>query len=194
MSIRKDYSIDVLRLLENLKQTIERTKTIGSFAIGFDKSDITFKIEQIRASMPREMKDAASLARETERILTAAEEESAATLEQANRQAEQIISEAQAKADNIIQQAELQQAQMVAEAEILRIAKAQADEYRKAAEKDSREMRRGADHYALDVLTNLENLVGRVLTSVEKGRRELQAHDQAPTSAVVETQREKAKV
>ncbi len=194
MPIRRDYSIDVLRLLESLKQQIEAKKTLGrSVVFGLDKDDLVMQIEQVRASMPRELKDAASLTRETERIMTTAEEEARALMDTTNAKVEAMLAEATAKVENMIQQAQLKQNEMVDENEILRIAKAQAEEIRRAAEKDSREMRRGADHYALDVLENVENVVARVLSTVEKGKRELVTQD-SPTTAVVETQREKVKV
>lgn len=193
MSVRRDYSVDVLRLLESLKQEIDSKKSLGrSVVFGLDKDDIAFKLEQVRASIPREMKDAASLTRETERIMTAADEESKALLDAATQQAEALLNEAKTKADLMIQQAQLKQTELVEENEILRIAKAQAEEIRRTAEKDSREMRRGADHYAADVLENLENVVGRVLSTVERGRRELQGTESA-THAVVESPRERVK-
>lgn len=196
MSIRKDYSIDVIRLLENLKRDIDSKRAIGRIVFGLDKDDLGFQVEQIKALMPRDLKDAATLSRETERMLASAEEESSATLESARAQAEQMIEEAEKHAALIVQQAELKAQQLIAEDEISRIAKAQAEEVRRTAEKDAREMKRGADHYATDVLANLENVVGRVLSSVERGKRELeqQATPAEPGHAVVEVERERAKV
>lgn len=196
MSIRKDYSIDVIRLLENLKRDIDSKRAIGRIVFGLDKVDLGFQVEQIKALMPRDLKDAASLSRETERMLASAEEESAATLESARAQAQKMIEEAENHAALIIQQAELKAQQLVAEDEISRIAKAQAEEVRRSAEKDAREMKRGADHYAADVLTNLETVVGRVLSTVEKGKRELEQQIAPLESnhAVVEVERERARV
>ncbi len=194
MSIRKDYSIDVLRLPENLKNDIGSKKNLGKLVFGLDKDACCFQIDQIRASMRREMKDAASLTRETERIMTDAEEEVKAMLNGAEAQADQIVREAEERASLILQQAELKQVQMVSEDEVLRIAKAQAEELRKTAERESREMRRGADHYAADVLENLANVVGKVLSSVERGKREIQSQIQPTTSAVVEIDRERVNV
>jgi vacuolar-type H+-ATPase subunit H len=196
MAIRKDYSIDVLRLLENLKKHIEDKRSFGKILFGIDKEEVCFQIEQIRASMPREMKDAASLTRETERMMTSAEEESAALLTAAQDKSTQMVKDAEEKAALIVQQAELKAQQLITEDEITRIAKAQADELRKTAERDAREMKRGADHYAADVLQNLENVVGKVLNTVERGKREVQSQMNTPESlhAVVEVERERAKV
>ena len=72
--------------------------------------------------------------------------------------------------------AETALAQLVQERDKLHadLAKAQADEVRHAAERESSQMRRGADRYAHDVLSNLENSVGKVLSQVERGRSELE--------------------
>lgn len=195
MSIRKDYTVDVLRMLDHLKEEINRKKHVPfiNVTLGLKPDDLVMTIEKIRATMPREMKDAASLTRETERIMSAADEEAQAIINQAKAQADKLVADAQAKAGEILETARTQQAHLVDENEILRIATSQADEVRAVAEKDSREMRRGADKYAYDVLNNLENVVGRVLSAVEKGRQELEVNE-TPTNAVVEMSREKVKV
>ncbi|MCB0825509.1 MAG: hypothetical protein KDC26_04925 [Armatimonadetes bacterium] len=194
MAIRKDITVDVQRMLENLKKRFESKKFLFGKAI----DDAVFEIEKIKASLPKEMKDAASLTRETERILVGADEEAAAIMTQAQAKAESMVKEAETKAESILQQAQLQQTQMVDENEILRIAKSQSEEIRNSAERDAREMRRGADQYASDVLNNLENVVGRVLGAVERARQEVQPEQPAQTRAVVElgeqTSRERAKV
>lgn len=188
MSIRKDYTADVLRLLEGLRREIEDKKCIAGFMFPVKKEDLVFNIEKIKASIPREMKDAAMTNRESERILEDAEDEAGSLLERATEKANEIVRLAQQKSETMIAQAQLQQTQMVEESEVLRIAKAQADEIRSTTDRESREMRRGADQYALDVMNNLENVVGRVLHAVEKGRREL---DDADVRAVVEPGRER---
>lgn len=193
MAIRKDYTIDVLRLLEAMKKDIEGCRWFGNIAIGLKQDDIIMTIEKIRASMPREMKDAATLTRETERIMSAADEEAKAIQDQAIEQAQRIINEAEQKSKAILDGAKAQQDQMISEDEILRIAKAQSEEIRSVADKDSREMRRGADKYAMDVLGNLENVVGKVLASVERGRHELEEQT-SEAKAVVEVKRDRVKV
>lgn len=192
MSIRKDYTIDVLRLLESLKKEIEGTRTFAGIAFGLRKDELTFTIEKIRASMPREMKDAASLTRETDRIMAEAEDEARAIQDQAIEQAQRILAEAEEKAKSIVATAKGQQEQMVSEDEILRIAKAQSEEIRAEAEKFSREMKRGANKYAADVLNNLENVVGRVFTAVEQSRQEFETSE-PEVKAAVEMPRERVK-
>lgn len=174
MSLRKDPTIDVLRLLENLRDLAQRPKSFAGIAFGYNGEEMIMQIEKIRATLPREVKDAASLARESDRIIEAAKEDADRTLAQSHAQAERALAEAKKEAERIVEQARLQQEQMVSESEILKLAKAQADEVRHSAEREANQMRRGADRYAHDVLSNLEASVGRVLSQVERGRAELE--------------------
>ncbi|MCU0315442.1 MAG: hypothetical protein MUC92_02490 [Fimbriimonadaceae bacterium] len=191
MSVRKDNSIDVLRLLENLKTKVQKPRSFMGITFGFDKDDLTMDIEKIRASMPKDVKDAASLAREREIVLAEAHEESSSLLDVTKRECEKMLEEAQIEATRLVETARLQHEQLVSEAEVLKIAKATADEIKHSAEREAREMRRGADKYAHDVLTNLENVVGRVLGQVEKGRAALEPSSER---AVVSTEaRDKVK-
>jgi len=73
----------------------------------------------------------------------------------------------------MIEQARLQQERMVSESEILKLSKAQSEEIRNAADRDSVQMRRGAEKYALDVLNQLEGVVGKVITTIERGKQDL---------------------
>ena len=174
MSIRKDPTIDVLRLLENLRDLAQKPKSFIGISFGYNEEEMVMQIEKIRASLPREVKDAAILAKESERIKESAQEDADQRVGQATDQAQRVLSEAKKEAERLVEQARLQQEQMVSESEILKLAKAQADEVRHSAERESSQMRRGADRYAHDVLSNLESSVGKVLSQVERGRTELE--------------------
>ena len=185
MSIRKDPTIDVLRLLENLKVLAQKPKTFAGLAFGYDAEEMVMQIEKIRATLPREVKDAASLAKESERIMETAKEDADRAMDLAKAQGDRSLAEAKKEAERLIEQARLQQEQMVSESEILKLAKAQADEVRHSAERESSQMRRGADRYAHDVLSNLENVVGKVLSQVERGRAELDVTEKDLTPATI---------
>lgn len=189
MAIKKDYTIDVYRLLDNLKEQVENLRAVGTITFGLNKNDLTFQIEKIKASLPREVKDAASVAREHDRILEVAHQEAELLTDQAKREAERMVSEAKAESDRVIEQARLKAESMINESEVLKIAKAQSDEIRMAAERESRSLRRGADEYAHGVLTHLENVIGKVATQVEKGKNELELNEREASAA-----RERAKV
>ncbi|MCW5940026.1 MAG: hypothetical protein KF884_10090 [Fimbriimonadaceae bacterium] len=190
MSNQRDSTLDVLRLLDNLRQLAAKPKTFAGIAFGYNAEEMVMQIEKVRASLPREVKDAASIARATERILESANEEAVVTVDQAKVQADRTIAEAKAEAERIVEQARLAQEQMIADSEILKLAKAQADEVRNSAERESNQMRRGADRYALEVMTQLEATVGKVLAQVERGKTHL---SESETALAAQPLREKVK-
>jgi cell division septum initiation protein DivIVA len=182
--------MDILRLLEQLNGMIEGPPHFGPITWGLNRDEITMHIAKIRASLPQELKVAVSTVRESERIIDTAREDATSTLGNARREAERIVNESRHEAQRIVEEAKLQQERMVAESEILKLTKAQSEEIRNSADRDSLQMKRGAEKYAYDVLTQLEGVVGKVMTTIERGKHEIQKND-APTPA---QPREKARV
>jgi cell division septum initiation protein DivIVA len=144
-----------------------------------------------RASLPQEIKHAVAKVKESERIVDSAKEDASATLETARREAERLVAEAKKEAERVLEQAKLQQERMTAESEVLKLAKSQGEEIRNAAERDSTVMRRGAEKYAYDVLLQLEGVVGKVVTTIEKGKQDL---ERVPEPAASMPLREKVRV
>jgi cell division septum initiation protein DivIVA len=173
MAIKKDYTIDVLRLLDQLKDQLERVRTFGIFTFGFRRDDIVIQIEKIGASMPRDMRDLANAARERDRMLDEARQEAEAMIAQAQREAEELLVKANNESRRILDEAQIKQERMIEESEVLRIATAQSEEIRSAAEKDSREMRKGAERYAYETLLHLDNVVDKLRVTIERGKAEL---------------------
>lgn len=172
--------MDILRMLDQLQDAaVEKPRTFLGVTIGFDKDEIAMHIAKVRASLPTEVKQAATVTRESERIVEAAKEDAAAVVAGAKKERENILEEARRDAARIIEQARLEQARMLAESEILKLAKAQSEEIRNAAERDATHMRRGAEQYALDVLNQLESVVGKVMTSIDRGRAEISPPEQS---------------
>ncbi len=183
-------TMDILRMLEQLHElAVESPKSLGPIIWGLNRDEIAMQIAKIRASLPNEVKQAASLTRESERIVEGAREDAKAIIENANRDALRITQEAQAEADRLMEQAKLSQQQLVGESEILKLAKAQAEEVRLSADRDSMGMRRGAEDYAFAVLNRLEGILGKAIGTVEDGKRELDraATPPLPVADVEET-------
>jgi cell division septum initiation protein DivIVA len=166
--------MDILRLLEELMQLIDDTPRFGPVTWGLNRDEISMQISKIRASLPQELKAAVSTVRESDRILEAARQDANSTVGYAQSEAERIISEARKDAERIVEEARLQQERLVAESEILKLSKAQSDEIKSSADKDAVNLRRGAEKYAFDVLSQLESVVGKVATTIERSKQELQ--------------------
>lgn len=175
LTVKKDYTIDVLKLLDKLKEDIERIRGFAVLSFGGRRDDLIFQIEKIRASMPRDVRENANAARERERMLDDARAEADSTIAQAKREAETALQEAQTEAKRILEEARIAQSRMVDESEVLKIAKSQAEEVRSAAEKEARQMRAGADQYAFSVLTSVEKSLSKFQMEVERGKNELES-------------------
>lgn len=178
--------MDVLRILDDLNNlVVVQPKTIGPITWGLNQEEVTMQIAKIRASLPNEVKAAAQTVRDADQILGRAKEDASKTTENALKEADRILAEARREADRVIEQARLQQEKMLSESEILKLSKAQAEEVRNSADRESMQMRRGAEQYAYDVLSQMENIVGKVMTTIERGKHDLKSTPEPLPQAVV---------
>ena len=183
--------MDILRMLEQLNELIEKPKQIGPMTWGLNREDITMQIAKIRASLPNELKSAAQTVRESERIVESAREDASMTVDSARKERDRILAEGRAEAERIVEAARIQQERMISESEILKLAKAQSEEIRTTADRDAIQVRRGAEKYAHDVLSQLEGVVGKVMTTIERGKSEMD-RPTAETAVVNGANRERA--
>lgn len=104
-------------------------------------------IDQLRVTIPEDIKSARRVTNEVERLL-----------EQAREEAEQILGRAQEQATYLIEERELTHQAEELSREIVRQADVEAEE-----------TRRGADDYATEVLMGLEAEVLRTLKTIKRG-------------------------
>lgn len=127
-----------------------------------NKREILSIIDQMRISIPEEI-------REARRIL---------------REREQIPQSAQMEADQIIAKAREQSEAMIRDEEIVRQAQLRADEIVRESQEVDRAARDEMDDYALNMLQDLERRLATHLTSIERG---IQAVEAMPEEAPVES-------
>ncbi len=186
--------MDILRILDELHAlAVEEPKTYLGVTFGLNKDEVSMQIAKVRASLPNELKAAVATVRESERIVDTAREDATMTIETARKEADKLISEAQKEAQRIVEQAKINQERMISESEILKLSKAQSEEIRNSADRDAVQMRRGAEKYAFDVLCQLENVVGKVMTTIDRGKAEMQPAKPVE-SALVAQPRERTRV
>jgi hypothetical protein len=104
-------------------------------------------IDQLRVSVPDEVRQARRITEDAARITERAREEG----------------------DAIIARAQEQAAQMLEERELVRAAGIRAAELIDQAREEASEVRRGADEYAAGVLIRLEGECIKALTSIKRG-------------------------
>jgi cell division septum initiation protein DivIVA len=112
-----------------------------------DQATVLELVDQLRVSVPEEVRQARRITEEAGRITERAREEG----------------------DAIIARAQQQAAQMLDERELVRASQQRAAEIIDRAQEEAREVRRGADEYAAGVLIRLEGECIKALTSIKRG-------------------------
>lgn len=141
-------AIDSLALLDRLEVLVS-----GSWRVPFtsraavDENVLFDIIDQMRISIPEEVKQAGELLKEREKLLSAAAEE----------------------ADRVVEEAKEQAARLLDEHEIAAAARAEAASIRQQVQREAAETRRGADDYALGVLSDLEGRLSSLLRTTSNG-------------------------
>ena len=145
--------MDILYLVDRLEEIVKDSKLVPFSRLRLvDEKRIWPLLDQMRISIPDEVRRAERIVREKDR-----------TIAQANEEAERIIALARSEA-----------AQLTAEHIISKSAEERAAITRQQAERDIETLRAGADDYAFDVLCRLEQELKRALTVIENGIHSIQ--------------------
>jgi vacuolar-type H+-ATPase subunit H len=136
-----------------------------------DRSDVLVMLDELRASLPRELAEAEALRRECGAMVAAAEEEGRRIVEEAHHRA----------------------TAMVPETELCRRAERRANEITDGAERYAEEVSSGSEVYRDRVMGQLEDWFQDSLVSVEESRQELSGvpvHRPAPKPEPAEEERD----
>ncbi len=146
--------MDVLVLIDRLEELVEEARSFPGFGntAMVDRDSAFDVIDQMRQTIPEELKQARWIVKE--------------------RQA--MLDEARSESDRIVKQAQEEAEKMTSEEEILKRAEQRGTEIMEDARRREREIRLGAEDYADDVLASLEENLGRLLEAVQRGRSQLQ--------------------
>lgn len=145
--------MDILYLVDRLEEMIKESRQVPfSHVRMVDEERVWPLIDQMRISIPDEVRRAERVIREKERTVAQAHEE----------------------ADRVIALAREEAAELTVEHEIAKTAQERAASIREQAERDAERTRTGADEYAFDVLCQLEQELKRALTVIENGIRTIQ--------------------
>lgn len=155
----RDTRVELFKLLDQMEELVDSSHQLFGKALFVDVEKFFFLLNRIRVSLPEEIKRAARLEEEREKILQKAKEE----------------------ADEILRRAREEAERLTEENEITKRAQQRAIEIIAQAEARSNEIMRGAEEYARDVLMNLENYLTRVLNAARKGISELEERLQRKT-------------
>ena len=149
--------MDVLVLIDKLDDLVHNSKPIPlSDNVRVDKEEIYDLLDQMRATIPEEIKQARWIVKERQEMLA-----------EAKREAERIIKEAREKQDDLI-----------AQEEVTRQAERAAEDIVEDARSREREIRLGAEDYADEILNTLEVNLSKFIGAVQRGRDRLQGKDE----------------
>ena len=158
--VRSGAPMDVLVLIDKLDALVRNAKQVPlTDQVRVDKEEIYDILDQMRATIPEEIKQARWIVKERQEMLA-----------EAKREAERIVKEARE-----------QQARLVDQEEISRQAERAAEEIVEEAREREREIRLGAEDYADDILSTLEVNLQKFLQAVQRGRDRLQGREREPS-------------
>lgn len=144
--------MDILHLVDRLEELFNESRAIPfTQSVIVDEERMLDIIDQMRVSIPDEIKRAQQQISQRERILAQAKEESNRLLEIAREKADQIV-----ERDAIVQSAQTRANQIIEQ-----------------ARQESENSRNEADEYVLNSLTQIEAEMERYLTQIRNGIRAL---------------------
>ena len=135
-------AIDRLEYLIGHSRQIPLTRTVV-----VDQEEVLACIDELRLSLPDEIKQARWTLQEQQRLLSEAQAEAARTVSKAGERAQT----------------------MIGQHDLVKRAEKQADAMLKDATAKAEETRRAADRYASEVMKNLESQLLRTIATVKKG-------------------------
>jgi len=146
--------MDILHLVDRLEEEIKKGRKLpfGDSHL-VEESRIWPILDQMRISIPDEV-------RRAERII---------------REKDRIVAQAQEEAERIIELARNEAAEITADHKIATAAEERAKSIKRRAEREAESIRAGADEYAFDTLCQMEQELKRVLTIIENGIQTLEA-------------------
>lgn len=144
--------IDILSLVDRLEALVNAgTRVPLSGKIMVDEQEVLEILDQMRVSIPEEIKLSKRTLQERERIVAQAQMEAQNIIELAKEQADLLLDE-----KGLISEAQGHSAVLVRE-----------------AQEEALRVRLGADNYVREILTELEDLLGRQLIAIRKGLNSL---------------------
>jgi vacuolar-type H+-ATPase subunit H len=145
--------MDILHLVDRLEELFNESRPIWfTHSVIVDEDRMLDLIDQMRVSIPEEIKKAQQILVQRDRILAQAQEEANRTLALAREKSEALV-----ERDSIVQAAQGRSEQIIAQ-----------------ARSDGEATRHESDEYVLDALNKLEMELDRILNQVRNGITTLQ--------------------
>jgi len=145
--------MDVLVLIDKLDDVVHNARPVP-----LTDQVRAHLVEEIRATIPEEIKQARWIVKERQ----------------------EMLAEAKREAERIVREAREQQARLISDEEVTKQAERAADEIVEDARTREREIRLGAEDYADEILNTLEVNLQKFLAAVQRGRDRLAGREDEP--------------
>lgn len=149
--------MDILHLVDRLEELFNNSRPIPlSRSVVVDENAFMDIIDQMRISIPDDIKKSQQINAQKDRILAQAQEEANRTLALARDKSEKMIEKS----------------------EVFMAAEAKAAQITEQARREAKQTQLDADRYVVETLTKLEAEMNRILAQVRNGIKTLQAEQQ----------------
>lgn len=146
-------SMDILHLVDKIEDLFNDSRALPfTRNIVIDEDKLLDIIDQMRVTVPEEIKKAQQIVTQKDRIIAQAQEEANRIITLAKEKAEQIV-----EREAIVKSAQNRSSQIVTQ-----------------ARDDAAATRRDADNYVIDSLQSMEEEVTRLLTQIRNGIRKIE--------------------
>jgi cell division septum initiation protein DivIVA len=146
--------MDILYLLDQLEEVLGAGSRVPLTSRTLvDEQEVLDIVDQIRVSVPEELKAARRLTDERD----------------------QVLADARSEADRILREADAQAAERLGEHQLVRSAEVRAADIEDRALQQAADIRREADTYAYRVLSKLRDQIEQLGTTVDRGIAELES-------------------
>jgi regulator of protease activity HflC (stomatin/prohibitin superfamily) len=153
--------MDVLVLIDKLDDLVHNAKSVPlTDQVRVESDEIYEIIDQMRATIPEEIKQARWIVKERQ----------------------EMLAEAKREVDRLLAEAREQAVREASQTEIVKIAERQADEILQDARRSAHEMKMEMEDWADNQLASLEVNLERFLVAVRRGRERL--HERSQESVV----------
>ena len=156
--------MDVLVLIDKLDDLVHNAKAVPlTDQVRIDREEIYDILDQMRATIPEEIKQARWIVKERQ----------------------EMLAEAKRETDRLVNEAREQAVREASQTEIVKIAERQAQEIVDEARRQARETRLEMEDWADGILSTLEVNLDKFLQAVKRGRERLQERSQESVVAGV---------
>ncbi|MGB4596086.1 MAG: hypothetical protein WBI14_09300 [Anaerolineaceae bacterium] len=148
--------MDILQLVDRLEELFNNSKPIPlTHSVVVDENSFMDIIDQMRISVPDDIKKAQQVLAQKDRILAQAQEEANRTVSMAREKSEK----------------------MVEKSDVYQSAQAKVDQIAEQARKEAAQTQMDADRYVMETLTKLEAELNRIVSQVQNGIKTLEAEE-----------------